>query len=87
MKNKKDIQAWAWLFEAALKSKERKPVGLEWKMANELAKDMGLSRVAVKRRLTQMIAGGSVEKFQGTQMTAQGRVCNMTWYRIKKSSK
>ncbi len=86
MKNKNNDD-WAALFMQAIKSKEKKPIGNGWRTADELAEDMNTSRISVKRRLTGMIAAKQVEKFNGSKMTAEGLVCNMTWYRIKKGAK
>lgn len=83
----KEENEWASLFASALRNKEKKPIGNGWKTADEIAKDMNVSRAVVKNRLTFMGSSGAVEKFNGSKMTPDGHICNMTWWRIKKGKK
>lgn len=87
MKTKKETNEWVKLLEAAVKTKENKPTGEGWSTGEEIADQLGITRVAAKRRITALVASGAVEKFRGTRLTASGHLHNMAWYRIKKGSK
>lgn len=80
----RDDSGWAQLFSAALRTKEKKPVGIGWMKFDQLLEKFGFGQCKTRYLISTMIDRGEVEVFKGTVACGSSLV-RCVWYRQKKA--